>query len=108
VNRALPVVSRALWTERRDDRSGARTTGVRRVPDVGTHDHDLPQRPLITLPDFESAARLLGEARKHLDDVGSPEDVFAGQLVASVKGEARDALGDLAYEAAYAEGLASD
>jgi len=32
----------------------------------------------------------------------------AGQLVTSVKGQARDALGDLAYEVAYAEGLVAD
>jgi predicted ATPase/DNA-binding SARP family transcriptional activator len=54
---------------------------------------------------FESAARLLGEARKELDDVGSPEDGFADELVESVKMRSRAALGDSAFEAAYAEGL---
>ena len=54
---------------------------------------------------FESAARLLGEARKELDDVGSPEDGFADELVESVKARSRAALGDRAFEAAYAEGL---
>ncbi|HEX5027702.1 MAG TPA: BTAD domain-containing putative transcriptional regulator [Gaiellaceae bacterium] len=54
---------------------------------------------------FESAARLLGEARKELDDLGSPEDGFADEMVDSVKARGREALGDDVFEAAYAEGL---
>jgi predicted ATPase/DNA-binding SARP family transcriptional activator len=54
---------------------------------------------------FESAARLLGEARKELDDVGSPEDGFADEMVISVKTSSREALGEDAFAVAYAEGL---
>ena len=57
---------------------------------------------------FDSAARLLGEARRELDDVGSLEDGFAGEMVEAVKLRSRAALGDQAFEAAYAEGLAAD
>lgn len=56
---------------------------------------------------FESAARLLGEARRELDEVGSPEDGFADEMIESVKVRSREALGDEAFEAAYAEGLAA-
>jgi predicted ATPase len=56
---------------------------------------------------YENAARLLGEARKELDDVGSPEDVFADEMIESVKSRSRAALGDEAFEAAYAAGLAA-
>jgi hypothetical protein len=55
---------------------------------------------------FESAARLLGEARKELDDVGSPEDGFADHMVMSVKVSSLEALGEEAFAGAYAEGLA--
>jgi predicted ATPase/DNA-binding SARP family transcriptional activator len=57
---------------------------------------------------FESAARLLGEARKQLDDVGSPEDGFANEMVISVKTSSREALGEEAFAVAYAEGLTHD
>jgi predicted ATPase/DNA-binding SARP family transcriptional activator len=54
---------------------------------------------------FESAARLLGEARKELDDVGSSEDGFAEDMIASLKEQLRAELGDEVFEAAYAAGL---
>ena len=57
---------------------------------------------------FENAARLLGEARKELHDVGSPEDGFAEHMVRSVKASSLKALGDHAFEGAYIEGLAAD
>ncbi len=56
----------------------------------------------------ERAARLLGEARKELDDVGSPEGVFADQMIETVKARSRAALGDEAFETVYAEGLVAD
>jgi hypothetical protein len=52
----------------------------------------------------EDAARRLGSARAVLDDVGSPEGDFAGDMVAWVRERAREALGDEAFEAAYEEG----
>ena len=51
---------------------------------------------------FEEAARLLGEARRELDDIGSPEEKFAAVLIEETKERARAALGDEAFEAAYA------
>ena len=54
---------------------------------------------------FEEAARLLGEARRELDEVGSPEERSAPALVADTKARARAALGDEAFESAYAAGL---
>ncbi|MBA2742147.1 MAG: tetratricopeptide repeat protein, partial [Actinobacteria bacterium] len=53
---------------------------------------------------FERAARLLGSARVELDETGSPENDFAGEMVAWTKQRAREALGDEAFEAAYAAG----
>jgi hypothetical protein len=50
----------------------------------------------------------LGEARRELDDVGSLESVFAGEVVESVKLRCRRALGDEAFEAAYSHGLEGD
>lgn len=50
---------------------------------------------------FEEAARLLGEARRELDDIGSPEETFAAVLIEETKARARAALGDEAFEAAY-------
>jgi predicted ATPase/DNA-binding SARP family transcriptional activator len=55
---------------------------------------------------FEEAARLLGQARGELDDVGAPEDDFAMEMVAWTKREAGRALGEDAFEAAYAAGQA--
>jgi len=57
---------------------------------------------------FEEAARLLGEARRELDDVGSPEDRSAPEVVAETKAKAREALGDEAFEAVYGTGLGPD
>ena len=54
---------------------------------------------------FENAARLLGSARAELDEVGSPEDDFAGDMVAWTKQQAGEAMGDEAFEVAYAAGL---
>jgi tetratricopeptide (TPR) repeat protein len=51
---------------------------------------------------FEEAARLLGEARRELDDFGAPEDGFAVDLVADTKARAREALGDEAFMRLYA------
>jgi predicted ATPase/DNA-binding SARP family transcriptional activator len=56
---------------------------------------------------FEEAARLLGEARRELDDVGSPEETFAAVLIEETKQRTRAALGDEGFEAAYAEGRES-
>ncbi|MGH3129047.1 MAG: BTAD domain-containing putative transcriptional regulator [Gaiellaceae bacterium] len=53
---------------------------------------------------FEEAARLLGEARRELDDIGSPEETFAAGLIEETKKRSRAALGDEAFEAAYAAG----
>jgi tetratricopeptide (TPR) repeat protein len=38
---------------------------------------------------FEEAARLLGKARRELDEVGSPEDRSAPAMVAGTKARAR-------------------
>jgi predicted ATPase/DNA-binding SARP family transcriptional activator len=54
---------------------------------------------------FENAARLLGEARKELDDVGSPENGFAETMVSCAKATSLEALGEDAFAAAYAQGL---
>ncbi|MEN3311744.1 MAG: hypothetical protein V7645_1073 [Actinomycetota bacterium] len=53
---------------------------------------------------FEQAARLLGRARRELDDVGSSEGGSAPAIVAWVIAQARGALGREAFEAAYALG----
>ena len=55
---------------------------------------------------FEEAARLLGEARSELDDIGSPEETFAAVLIEETKTRARVALGDEGFDAAYAAGMA--
>lgn len=54
---------------------------------------------------FESAARLLGEARRELDDVGSSEGGFAEDLIASLKEQLAMELGVEVFEATYSEGL---
>ena len=53
---------------------------------------------------FEDAARLLGQARGELDEIGSPEGDFAIDMVAWTKERAREALGEDAFDAAYAAG----
>jgi predicted ATPase/DNA-binding SARP family transcriptional activator len=53
---------------------------------------------------FEQAARLLGQARRLLDDAGQSGDEF-GALAVSTEAQARAALGDEAFESAYAAGL---
>src|SRR3954454_6305580 len=53
---------------------------------------------------FEQAARLLGRARRELDDVGSPERGSAPAMVSWVTAQAQGALGHEAFDAAYAEG----
>lgn len=54
---------------------------------------------------LEDDARLLGEARRALDDIGSPEETFAAELIEETKTQARAALGDDAFEAAYEAGV---
>jgi predicted ATPase/DNA-binding SARP family transcriptional activator len=54
---------------------------------------------------FEEAAQLLGDARRELDELGISEDGFAPEMVADTKAKARAALGDEAFETAYASGL---
>ena len=54
---------------------------------------------------FEEAARLLGEARRELDEIGSPEETFAPVLIEETKTRAWAALGDEAFEAAYGAGF---
>jgi len=49
---------------------------------------------------FEEAARLLGEARRELDEIGLPPDAFAPEMIASIESTARAALGDDGFEAA--------
>ena len=56
---------------------------------------------------FEEAARLLGEAKRELEDVGSPDDDFGGVMNAETVERVREAIGDEAYEAAYAAGRES-
>ncbi len=51
---------------------------------------------------FEDAARLLGQARSELDEIGAPEGDFAQDMVAWTKDRACEALGQAAFEAAYA------
>ncbi len=51
---------------------------------------------------FGDAARLLGQARAELDEIGAPEGDFAQDMVDWTKEQARAALGDDAFEAAYA------
>jgi tetratricopeptide (TPR) repeat protein len=53
---------------------------------------------------FEESARLLGEARGELDEIGTPEGDFAEGMVESTKERARAALGEAAFESAYAAG----
>ena len=53
---------------------------------------------------FEDAARLLGQARGELDEIGAPEGDFAQDMVAWTKDRAREALGEDAFDAAYAAG----
>ena len=57
---------------------------------------------------FEDAARLLGQARGELDEIGSPEGDFAIDMVAWTKEQAREALGENGFEAAYAAGREAD
>ena len=56
---------------------------------------------------FEDATRLLGQARVELDEIGAPEGDFGVDMVAWTKEAARAALGEEAFEAAYAEGRES-
>jgi tetratricopeptide (TPR) repeat protein len=53
---------------------------------------------------FEHAARLLGRARRELDDAGSSEERSAPAMVSWVRTQAQLALGHEAFEAAFAEG----
>jgi predicted ATPase/DNA-binding SARP family transcriptional activator/Tfp pilus assembly protein PilF len=53
---------------------------------------------------FEEAARLLGQARRELDDAGSSENRSNPAMVAWTKEQARAGLGDDAFEAAYSAG----
>jgi predicted ATPase len=54
---------------------------------------------------FEEASRLLGEARRELDELGTSEDGFAAEMVADTKARSRGALGEEAFDSAYAAGL---
>jgi tetratricopeptide (TPR) repeat protein len=56
---------------------------------------------------FEEAARMLGQARAVCDEVGASETDFASGMVAWIKEQARVALGDDGFEAAYAAGRES-
>jgi predicted ATPase/DNA-binding SARP family transcriptional activator len=53
---------------------------------------------------FEEAARLLGRARRELDDVGSSERGSAPAMVSWVTAQAQGALGHESFDAAYAAG----
>jgi tetratricopeptide (TPR) repeat protein len=53
---------------------------------------------------FEEAARLLAQARRELDELGTSENGFAPAMVAETKAAARAALGDEAFEEAYGAG----
>ena len=53
---------------------------------------------------FEEAARLLGQAKQELDDVGSREDDFGSVMNAETAERAREALGDEAYQVAFVAG----
>lgn len=53
---------------------------------------------------FEDAARLLGQARGELDEIGAPEGDFAQDMVAWTKEQACEVLGEDGFEAAYADG----
>jgi tetratricopeptide (TPR) repeat protein len=53
---------------------------------------------------FPEAARLLGRARRELDEIGASETDFAAGMVAWTKQVAVDALGAGGFEAAYAAG----
>jgi tetratricopeptide (TPR) repeat protein len=55
----------------------------------------------------EEAARLLGEAQDELDEIGWSTDDFDAELAPSVEWTARAALGDEAFDAAYAHGRAT-
>ena len=55
---------------------------------------------------FDDAARLLGQARGELDEIGVPEGDFAEGMVDPTKEQARAALGEAGFEAAYAAGRA--
>jgi len=55
----------------------------------------------------EEAARLLGQARRMLDEFGAPEDMFWSRLP-ETRAKLRTALGDDRFEAAYAAGVNLD
>jgi predicted ATPase/DNA-binding SARP family transcriptional activator len=57
---------------------------------------------------FEEAARLLGWARRMLDEFGGPEDLFWDERLPETRARAREALGDDAFEAAYASGVEAE
>ena len=54
--------------------------------------------------EFEHAARLLGAADAELDEIDRASDDFDATLPGEVEAAARAALGDEAFDAAYAEG----
>jgi predicted ATPase/DNA-binding SARP family transcriptional activator len=54
--------------------------------------------------DFEEAARLMGLATRELDELGVPDGQFGVLMNAETVERAREALGDEAFEAAYAAG----
>ncbi|HUG65370.1 MAG TPA: tetratricopeptide repeat protein, partial [Gaiellaceae bacterium] len=54
---------------------------------------------------FEEAARLLGQARRELDEFGSPEETFAARMIEETKQRAKVALGEEAFEVAYESGF---
>lgn len=56
---------------------------------------------------FEEAARLLGQARRELDDAGQSGDEFA-EIAAWIEERARAAPGDAAFEASYALGFGDE
>jgi predicted ATPase/DNA-binding SARP family transcriptional activator len=49
----------------------------------------------------EESARLLGQARRELDRIGSPPDAFSAVMIASTEALARAALGDEGFASAF-------
>jgi tetratricopeptide (TPR) repeat protein len=53
---------------------------------------------------FEEAARLLGRARRELDEIGAPEDDFAEEMVAWTKERSLGAVGRATFDVSYTAG----
>jgi hypothetical protein len=48
----------------------------------------------------EDSARLLGQARRELDRIGAPPDVFSAAMIAVTEAHVRAALGDEGFASA--------